>query len=148
MTGSILQRRQRRQRKRCRNLLSTTTIFGHKSTVELFQFIYILIDPRTQAGEPKVSLPILLAEPIAGNGTNTSFIQQRVRIEPVRRASGVLGGLESRGREVQPGEEVQRAGGRCAGHTGERVESGGHRHRTRRESLVDRVRLLLPERVA
>ena len=116
--------------------------------MEPFQFIHIFVNPSTQAGEPKVSLPILLSEPITGNGTNTSFVQQRVCIEPVRRAAGLLRGLESPGGEVQPGEEVQRAGGGCAGHPGERVESGGHRHRPRRESLVDRVRLLLPERVA
>ena len=71
MTGSTTL--QRRQHRRHRNLLSTT-IFGHKTTVELLQFIYILIDTRTQAGEPKVGLSILLSKPITRNGTNTSFV--------------------------------------------------------------------------
>ena len=145
--STTLHRGQQRQRRRHGNLLSTT-IFGHKSTVELFQFIYILIDARTQASEPKVSLSIFLSKPITGNGTNTSLIQQRVRIERIRRATGLLCCFDRPRGEVQPGEEVQRAWGRRAGHTRERIEPGSHRHRTRRQSLVDRVRLLLPERVA
>ena len=71
-----------------------------------------------------------------------------MRIEPIRRATGLLRCFERAGGEVQPGEEVQCAGGRRAGHTGERVEPGSHRHRTCCQSLVDRVRLLFPERVA
>ena len=144
MTGSTtLQRRRHRDL-----LLLSTTILGHKPTVELFQFIYVLIDARTQAGEPKVGLSILLSEPITGNGTNTSLVQQRVRVEPVRGATSLVRGFERRGGEVQSGEEVQRARGRGAGHAREPVEPSGHRRRARRQSLVDRVGLLLPERVA
>ena len=116
--------------------------------MELFQLVNILIHARTQTGEPKVGLSVLLSEPIPRDGTDTRLVEQRVRIEPVRGASGLLCGLQRGGGEVQPREKVQGARGGSTGHAGERVEPRGHRHRARRQSLVDRVRLLFPERVA
>jgi len=95
-----------------------------------------------------MSLSILLSEPITGNSTNTSLVQERMRVEPVRCATSLLRCLERCGGEVQPGEEVQRAWGGGTGHAREPVKSGGHGHRACGQRAMDRVGLLLPERVA
>jgi hypothetical protein len=116
--------------------------------VELLELIDISLYSSTQASQPEVALPLLLTKSITADHADARLVQQGHRIEVVWRSACLLCGLYSLGRKVQAREEVKRSGGWRTGHARERVQTSGHEDGSFGQSLMDGVRLLLPQWIA